>query len=106
MKNSKELNVVLFPQSCSAGQLWVAQCINKDFAAQGKTPEDAKANFTGTIETHFALCLKNGEEPFQNVPDAPSWFHRDFESLQQSESAPITGGGARRVIFKHALAIA
>ena len=108
MKNTNELNVVIFPQSCGDSQVWVAQCINKDFAAQGNTLEEAKENFTGTIMSHFALCAQFGEIPFENVPPAPTWFGRDFENFEQSENAAISGGksGERRVIFKHALAIA
>lgn len=75
---AKELSVLLFPQKIGDNQLWVAQCVDLDFAAQGATIEQAKANFRSTLDTHIALCLKHGEEPFVNVPPAPAWFQRDF----------------------------
>jgi predicted RNase H-like HicB family nuclease len=104
--NISELNVVLFPQKNGDRQVWVAQCVSMDFAAQGATIEEAQANFTGTLDTHIALCLKHGETPFQNVPPAPAWFQRDFE-MMESESESQTIGeqtNKRRMIFKHAMA--
>jgi predicted RNase H-like HicB family nuclease len=103
---AKELNVLLFPQKSGDNQLWVAQCVDRDFAAQGATIEQAKANFSSTVDTHIALCLKHGEEPFVNVPPAPAWFQRDFEMIKNASDTEIVGDRTpiRRMIFKHAFA--
>jgi hypothetical protein len=105
-QNAKELNVLLFPQTGGDKQLWVAQCIDLDFAAQGATIEQAKVNFAGTVDTHFALCLKYGETPFENVPPAPAWFQRDFGMIKSEADTEVVGDrtAKRRMIFKHAFA--
>jgi hypothetical protein len=77
------MNVILFPlSSATGGVVWVAQCIEKDFAAQGVTIKKAQANFQKTIKTHLLLCKRFGEEPFKNVPEAPQWFASDFKKLK------------------------
>lgn len=105
MNKTSELNVVITKHSCAEGQMWVAQCIDKDFAAQGKTLEHAKANFADTIRAHVALSNKFGEKPFENVPDSPKWFISDFENSEFTENAVIAEGETceQRLTFKHKL---
>ncbi|HXC34882.1 MAG TPA: hypothetical protein VNV43_03355, partial [Candidatus Acidoferrales bacterium] len=108
MKTTHQINVVLFPQHNGDSPMWVAQCVNMDFAAQGKTLPEAQKNFIGTINTHVALCIKHGQTPFQHVPPAPGWFQRDFEMIEAApDSKPVVERVSQsRMIFKHALAAA
>ena len=99
---------MLFPEGSGKDQVWIAQGIEHDFAAQGKTLESAQKHFMKTIETHIAVCEKYGDNPFEGIPPAPSWFLREYE-LAQSETIqelPVKSAIKRRpmpMIFKHAL---
>ena len=108
LHSSQALNVMLFPQTNCDGAVWVAQCVDFDFAAQGETMAKAQSNFSKTIAAHIAICLKNRRAPFKNVPAAPAWFARDFQMITKAtKTKPIHGASTRRqMIFKHAMATA
>lgn len=98
------LKVMIFPQSCANSTVWVAQCITHDFAAQGNSLEQAQQNFANTLQTHVLISERNNEAPFANVPPAPAWFERQFESASERTVKDVPGktpAGLRQVIFKH-----
>jgi len=74
----KPLRVLLFQR----GELWVAQCLEYDIAAQGKNPNDAayqwERAFVGQIVAGFQHDLK----PMANVLPAPPEYEEMFNEAR------------------------
>ncbi len=64
LKNSISIRVALFPEAAGNFEGWIAQCLDFDLIAQGKTVEQAQQSFQRTLAGHVGLCLRKGENPF------------------------------------------
>lgn len=47
---------------------FVAQCLEHDIAAQGKSPEEAIYRLEKTIAAQIALDIEHGRQPIINLP--------------------------------------
>jgi len=69
---------------------WVAQCLQYDIAAQGKTIADAMAAFARTVSGQICVDLHHGVEPLSEFTPAPhEYWHRFEKSNRLAESQPI-----------------
>ena len=71
---------------------WVAQGLEFDVAAQGKTIQDAKNSFERTFIGQILVDVLNGEEPLSQVPRAPERYWAEFnggERLRDRQVMPI-----------------
>lgn len=67
---------------------WVAQCLEYDIAAQGKTFSDVKRAFERTFIGQVMLDIKSGKEPLCGIPKAPDIYWERFarsERLKDEE---------------------
>ena len=53
------------------GDLWVAQCLQYDIAAQGKTITEAKHAFCRTVSGQVCVDLRHHVEPLSGFLPAP-----------------------------------
>lgn len=60
--------------------MWVAQCLEHDIAAQGKTLDEVQNKFHQTFIGQVILDLEAGKQPLKNVPKAPAEFLKMFEN--------------------------
>jgi hypothetical protein len=82
---------------------WVAQCLEYDIAAQGKSIKDAISSFAEVLGGQITLDLKANREPLSGKKEAPSWYWRAFAEAEQlarpinlplSERAPLAIAGS------------
>jgi hypothetical protein len=59
------------------GDAWVAQCLQKDLVAQGRTEEEAKDRFLASLGAQIAWDLRDGVEPLAKLSQAPERFFHD-----------------------------
>lgn len=68
LKQSKnpeqKIRVALSAESAGDFKGWVAECLDFDLVAQGKTVEEAKQSFQRTLIGHIGLAIKNRKSPF------------------------------------------
>jgi len=57
---------------------WVAQCLEHDIAAQGKTLPEVEDAFRKTIIGQIILDLRKGREPLEDLKPAPPMYWRKF----------------------------
>ena len=57
---------------------WVAQCLEHDIAAQGKTLSEVEDAFRKTLVGQIILDLRKGREPLEDIKPAPSMYWRKF----------------------------
>lgn len=76
MSTPNKIRVILFQE----GDLFIAQGLELDICAQGKTPEEAKKRFSIALraETHEAASA--GISLFEAIEPAPAFFHSLYES--------------------------
>ena len=60
--------------------LFVAHCLDYDFAAQGSTAERALEAFEKAFRLRCQIAEQRGEAPFQNAARAPSEYWQRFEA--------------------------
>lgn len=85
------LQVVLFRERAGAEDVWVAQCLEYDIAAQGKDLDEAKSAFERTFAGEVLLALESGEVPLASVPPAPRRFREMFaRALRLADVLPLT----------------
>ena len=65
------------------GNFWVAQCIDKDIAAQGLDPDGARRSFLRTLGAQVRLDLERGLTPLENIPRAPDWYFYAYEEATE-----------------------
>ncbi len=58
---------------------WVAQGLEYDIAAQGKTIRDAMRAFRRTLVGQIILDIKLGRRPLSNVPKAPDFYWEKYD---------------------------
>ena len=56
---------------------WVAQCLEHDIAAQGKTLPEVEDAFRKTVVGQIVLDLRKGREPLDSYP--VTYFERDLD---------------------------
>jgi len=59
------------------GHAWVAQCLQRDLAAQGRTEEEAKNRFREALGAQIAWDLLEGRTPLGGLPQAPKRYFMD-----------------------------
>jgi len=59
---------------------WVAQCLEYDLAAQGKTLRDTLYEFQRMVFGHIAACHENNLQPFVWLPPAPQKYSDLFNA--------------------------
>jgi hypothetical protein len=62
---------------------WVAQGLEYDIAAQGKTIRDAMRAFRQTLIGQIVIDVRHGRQPFANIPKAPDFY---WEKYDEGES--------------------
>lgn len=62
---------------------WIAQCLEKDCCAQGKTREQAIERLEQTLGDNASVCVQRGLAPLSNLDAAPEfyWNHGDRVEL-------------------------
>jgi len=58
---------------------FVAQCLEYDIAAQGRTVKDVLYEFQRTLVGHIILCHQDGTK-LEDIPPAPPKFWQWFEN--------------------------
>lgn len=70
--------------------LWAAQCVDYDIAAQGRSITEAKKAFEQTIIGQILFDLKRGKEPLADCRPAPESYREKFaEAEQLADKKPI-----------------
>ncbi len=62
-----DINVLLL---CDQG-IWVAQCLEHDIAAQGKTIKQAMKTFSKSFAGQVFMDVENGKQPLEDFTPAP-----------------------------------
>ena len=60
------------------GEAWVAQCLQYDIAAQGKTITEAKSAFAHTFAGQVCVDLHHKVKPLSGFPSAPKVYWDQF----------------------------
>ena len=79
-----KLNVLLLRE----GEMWIAQCLDYDIAAQGRTIAAAKQAFAHTFAGQVLVDVHNNVQPLQGFEQAPPEY---WEKFKQADN----GGAAR-----------
>ena len=58
---------------------WVAQCIEHDIGAQGRTIRDMAVHFALTMGLDRAESIERHGKPYAGIDPAPSYFERLWE---------------------------
>ena len=61
------------------GEVWVAQCLDHDIAAQGRTIAEAKEAFARTFAGQVAVDLYNKVAPLKGFAPAPAMYWDKFK---------------------------
>ena len=84
--NEFQLRVVLFWGECGH---WVAQGLEFDISAQGKTIPEAMDAFVDTVAGQLMFDAERGVEPFEGFEVAPQEFQRKWdEGFKAQPKAP------------------
>lgn len=76
---SFRLNILLFQE----GNTWVAQCLERDVAGQGKTIDEATSAFERTFVGQIIIDVHNNEPPLGNIQRAPREYWEKFEKAKR-----------------------
>lgn len=72
------------------GEVWAAQCIDYDIAAQGDSVREAKRAFEKAIIGQILFDVKRGLQPLSQFKPAPEGYRRKFEEAEQlADNAPL-----------------
>ena len=74
------LSVLFIKDQCSA---WVAQCLQFDIAAQGRSLKDAQKAFERVIHGQIMLDLHQGRQPLAGIKQAPREYWSMFEESER-----------------------
>jgi hypothetical protein len=74
MAYPNKIRVVLFREL----DLWVAQCLEVDLVAQGKTLQEAVCELASVVNGRIALFSREGIDPFE-LPQAPDVYWELFK---------------------------
>jgi hypothetical protein len=67
------------------GESWVAQVLEHDIAAQGKTVSDATCSLRKIIAGQGFLDIQNGLEPLAGISAAPDYYRAMFENAEETK---------------------
>ena len=84
MNDTQELHVVVFQEE----EYWVAQCIEYDIGAQGKTLDDMIAHFALTVDAELRESAEREIMPFSSIDPAPPYFKKMWDG-RSSTLEPI-----------------
>lgn len=84
---------VLFFRDPNEPEAWIAQALEHDIAAHGRTIEQARVAFERTVQGYFQLAAKHHQEPLASLKAAPDTFweawkrvaHKDTERLRSTD---------------------
>jgi hypothetical protein len=80
------LRVLCLTEETQDGKWWVAQCLDYDIAAPGKTIRDALYEFQRLVVARVAISARNGlDDPFAGLKRAPERYWKMFDE----QSAPL-----------------
>jgi hypothetical protein len=68
------------------GDQWVAQALEYDIAAQAGTIRDVMYEFERTLVCELVACSELGHKPFEDIPQAPRYYHELFEEAAEPVS--------------------
>jgi hypothetical protein len=75
------LSILLFQEDTT----WIAQCLQYDIAAQGKTLDDALNSFEKTFVGQLILDIEQDKNPLENTPQTPKEYWTKFEQAKKLE---------------------
>ena len=70
------------------GRHWVAQCLEKDLAAQGRTIGEAQTAFVRTLIGQIVVDLQHKHRPFANLNRAPEVYEEMWSKGARLSDAP------------------
>jgi len=76
------VSVLLCKEFHAEGSLWVAQCLEYDIAAQGKTMKTAVQAILQALREQADRDTEAGRKPFADFEKAPKDFWNQFESAE------------------------
>lgn len=79
------LSVVLFQENNS----WVAQALEYDVTAQGRTLPDAEEALKRTLVGQLFVDLNHGLQPFEGIEQAPEQYWKKFEEAKKLEDSRV-----------------
>lgn len=65
------------------GKTWIAQGLEYDIAAQGKTLKEAQEAFNRMFITKIILDLNNGVDPLSQLSEAPEEYQQMFNETEE-----------------------
>jgi hypothetical protein len=91
----EHLRVIVYPD----GDLFIAQCLEKDIATQARDIPTLLERLDLTIDAECAMSRDRNETPFSQIGAAPNYFHDLWEkrsvmpdSLARSRRSSQNGG--------------
>ena len=92
METTKTINFRFSVLLLREGDGWVAQCLEYDLAAQGKTIADAKEAFAKTFAGQIAVDVHHNQEPLATFGPAPRAYWEKFKVAERLvDRQPILG---------------
>ena len=74
------------------GDSWVAQALDVDIAAQGRSVPLAQKAFIQAVNAQLRLDAAHGREPFQGIPPAPeAYWEAFFKHARALEQTVVEG---------------
>jgi len=64
-------------------EMWAAQCLEYDLAAQGQTISEAKEAFEKTFVGQIIVDIKSGKQPLEGVQQAPREYWDKFKTAER-----------------------
>jgi hypothetical protein len=83
--NATSIRAVVF----SEGDHLVAQCLEYDFAVQGKGIRELRKNFAFAFASHVVFAVEHKCKPFEGVQHAPDKFWKMFEAAEKVKRQPL-----------------
>lgn len=93
------LRVLVFPDP-HIDDTWVAQALEHDIAAYGKSVKQAKLAFERTVDGHMRLAERLNREPFAALQPAPRLFWDIWQSVAEQKTV-----AARPIPHGHMLSV-
>jgi hypothetical protein len=74
--------VIIYPEE----DYWIAQGIQFDVTARGKTPTEASERFNDKFGAELVMSMEIGEEPLSGIGPAPIEFQQMYETATTNTS--------------------
>jgi len=69
---------------------WVAECLEYDIGAQGKTIEQAKLAFAKTLASQIVVDIAHGRQPLEGIGPSPDDVWQRYESAEPLREESFT----------------